>query len=218
MRNLAFREPLHIQTAYPPPQLWSQPHYLYSSGMFTTGSKRGLDDRCQMSCTMWTPHNNKSLWAQVGRRRRRNEGKETIQDVTADLGEAVTDLEKPAAASVDDTCSIINVIRAHNIHEQTVRREITSSQRINIEYILLIVNKPHETTKANNDLILLASVARVGKASCSLFLLLCSRAPQRCGLTGRAQRQSGWKQSIVYLVKVQSRVQQRAICQRGQTK
>lgn len=63
-----------------------------------------------MSCTMWTPHNNKSPWAQVGRRRCQNERRETIHKVTADLGAAVRDLEKPAAASVDDTCSIINVI------------------------------------------------------------------------------------------------------------
>lgn len=73
MRNLPFREPLQIQIVHPPlPPFISAPLPTLSlSGIFTTSSKRvwELDDRCQMSCTMWTLRNNKSQRTRAGRRR-----------------------------------------------------------------------------------------------------------------------------------------------------
>lgn len=62
-----------------------------------------IDVKCHVRCGL-SAITNPSGHEQVGDGRRR-----TTQEVTADLGAAWRDLEKQAATSVDDTCSIINV-------------------------------------------------------------------------------------------------------------
>lgn len=52
-------------------------------------------------------YSNKSLWVQAGRRRHQYKTRETIQEVTAHLDEAVKDLKKTTAVPLDYTHSAV---------------------------------------------------------------------------------------------------------------